>query len=107
MLWSIKRKDTRCKESLSNDEKSSLLDYFSRIDASKFSLAPNRRNPEVFFIADPAKASSGNVLYRRPDGFQIYSADPSYMPLAWDGMEESWSNSMKWFFQLPKDHKSL
>lgn len=107
MLWSIQRNDTRCKEPLSSDEKLLLLDYFSRIDASKFSLAPNCRVPEVVFSADPAKAASGNFQYRSPDGFQVYSADPSYMPLALDGVEETWSNSMKWFFQLPKDHKSL
>lgn len=77
-----------CRDPLSNVEKSLLLVYFTRINASKYSLSPNHRGPEVFFTADPEKVSSGGAQYCSPEGFQVYSADPAYMPLAWDGMED-------------------
>ena len=107
MLWTIRRKGSRDRKPFSVEECSSILDYLNRIDASKFALDEREVVPTVMFSALAEKASSGNTEYKCPKDFQVYSASPAYMPMAWNGMEDEWEKMTQWYFDLPKNHKVL
>ena len=107
MLWTIKRKKVKPNNPLSSDERAILTDYFQRIAATKYAINPHEKHElEIMFTADH-RASSGSPEHLEPKNFIVYSADPSYMPLAWDGMEEEWHNQTDWFFKLDKNFTSL
>lgn len=107
MLWAVRRKNNFVGDPLSSNERDHLVDYFLRVNARKYALDPNCSWPEVMFVADAIMVSSGAPKYRVPDGFEVFSADSSYMPLAWGGTEAESENSINWFTVLPNEHKSL
>lgn len=107
MLWTIKRKTSTLNKPLSLDERLILTDYFERIGAKKYAVNPLEIHAlEIMFEADH-RAASGNPEHLVPQSFQVYSADPSYMPLAWDGMEEEWHKQTDWFIKLDNNFTSL
>ena len=107
MLWTIKRKAPKPNNPLSLEEREILTDYFQRIGTKKYALNPLEKHAlEIMFEADH-RASSGSPEHSVPHSFQVYSADPSYMPLAWDGMEDEWRKQTDWFFRLDKNFTSL
>lgn len=107
MLWTIRRKTPKPNIRLSLDERRILADYFLRIGAKKYAVNPIEKYVlEIMFEADH-RASSGSPEHSVPHGFQVYSADPNYMPLAWDGMEAEWRKQTEWFFRLEKNFMSL
>lgn len=93
---------------MSEEEAAKVRDYLSRIEATKYAASPDSRYPEIWFTADPVRASSGASEFRCPDGFEVFSADPGYMPLAWDGMDANGVQEIgRWFRELPRDHKEF
>ena len=105
MDWLLKR-DPRgwAPENPDEDDVQKVLDYMSRVEASKYAIDPLNKQ-KIYFTADPKYVSSAK--YPEPAGYQVYSADISYMPLAYGGMEDEYESRMKWYYDLPRDHKAL
>ena len=90
---------------ISAEEKDELIGYFLAVKATKYAVNPNR-NEEITFVASHENVSLGHSP-QPPKGFMLYVSDISYMPLAYDGIEEETEKSEQWFYNLPNDHQQL
>lgn len=108
MIFAIRRRDTRSAEHLEEAEREELLAYLERAGAITFAMKPGTRTPEIYFTIAAGPAAERAVdTARLPKGFQLFSADFDYMPLAWSGDETAYRQHMSWYFDLPKNHREL
>lgn len=106
-VWCIKRQDERDIGLLTLTERDAVLDYLARVEASKYAQSPNVKRPYVVFEADVSKVSTAASEYSVPTGFETYTVDIDYMPLAWANHEDEYEAEMEWFFRLPKGFREL
>lgn len=99
VFMSIRRRDLSS-HALSSVEKDILRRFFFTYDIRKWAQLPDSEWPELLFQSD-------RVDLRDPPEFQVFSADPSYMPLAWDGIEDEFTEMMSFYRSLPPDFKEF
>lgn len=98
MLWILRRSGSD-RRPYSQDEKRAAVSYLEETGAIKYAPSPARPT-EIYFLAEYAQ-------HPVPHSFQVLSDDPSYMPLAYDGIEYEWKEKTLWFFELSRDIKTV
>jgi len=87
------------------EEISRVREYLERMQARKFAVDP--LDPSVvLFDAHESMALSAKTG-PAPEGYSMGIDDPGYMPLAYDGMDESTRLHAVWFHSLPTTTQSL